>query len=216
MARLTQAQVRTIAASAGLPDPSLMAAIAMAESGGDTDAVGLVGEIGLWQINQPVHVKAHPAWTVGWLRNPANNAAAAKVILSSQGLGAWSVYTSGAYRKYLDTASTADKVGTAVGGALDIAGGPVGAAYDTVSGLLSVGDQVGRVAQAVAKTGNWVANPQNWLRVVYVGVGVGLVWSAVVMTNVNTARGLLGQAVGVAGAVAKSKAGSVARAAAKG
>lgn len=81
-----------------------MVAIARAESGWNPSAVGDGGNsIGLWQIYQP----AHP-WSRGMnLRDPRVNALAAMRVYRSQGLGAWSVYNSGAYRAFLDEAAQA-------------------------------------------------------------------------------------------------------------
>lgn len=158
--RLNQVQVRAVASSGGLPDPDLMAAIAMAESGGDTDAIGLLGEVGLWQINQPVHRKEHPQWTIAWLRNPANNAAAAKVILSSQGLKAWTAYTSGAYRSYLKAVpgTSQPAIGDVLGALLP---DPLAPVTDAATGAVRVG--------------SWLSERRNWLRIAYVGAGLLLV-----------------------------------------
>lgn len=94
MPTLSQSQIASVARSGGLPgDPYVWAAIAMAESSGRTDVVNSIGCVGLWQINQPEHVKSHPTWTVKWLQNPVNNAKAAKVIYNQQGLKAWEAYT---------------------------------------------------------------------------------------------------------------------------
>lgn len=107
MATLTQSQIYAVAVITGLPQPKVMAAIAMAESSGRTDVVNSIGCVGLWQINQPVHVKAHPTWTKEWLKNPINNAIAAKEIYKSQGFQAWEVYTNGMYAKFLGKSITA-------------------------------------------------------------------------------------------------------------
>lgn len=77
-----------------------MAAIALAESSGrmdaqDDDSNGTV-DLGLWQINS-IH-----GYDPNQLVNNANyNTKAAIAVLNSQGLGAWSTYNSGAYKKYL-------------------------------------------------------------------------------------------------------------------
>jgi hypothetical protein len=70
---------------------SLMAAIALAESGGNPSIVNSIGASGLWQI--------HPA-QAGDL-DPLTNARMAVGKLRSQGLSAWTTYTSGAYRQFL-------------------------------------------------------------------------------------------------------------------
>ena len=69
----------------------LMAAIGLAESGGDPGAVNSSsGACGLWQI--------HPA-EAGCL-DPQQNAQMAVRKYNDQGLGAWEAYTNGSYRKY--------------------------------------------------------------------------------------------------------------------
>lgn len=222
MATLTQGQVQAIAVAAGLPDPKLMAAIAMAESGGRTDARGTVGEIGLWQINQPVHVKAHSTWTVAYLQNPVNNAYAAKTVLASQGLGAWTVYTSGAYKRfYGGTVSGAVDAAAAAAGAIP---GPVGWIVDAAGNLVQAGGavvdtgaQLGRIAVALGKAGNWISSPQNWVRIVYIGIGAAAVVGSMLLVqekyNIGQTKELLGLAtkfVGGKGKAAASAAGKVA------
>ena len=90
MPTLSQTQIAMYARAAGLPgDPDVWAAVAMAESSGRTDIVNSIGCVGLWQINQPVHVKRHPTWTVRWLSDPMNNAKAAKAIYASHAPQPW-------------------------------------------------------------------------------------------------------------------------------
>lgn len=89
---------------------NIMAAIGMAESGG-----------------QNIKQKGQPAATTGWgiwqitpgnpsLLDPNNNAKAAVAKFKSQGLGAWTTYTSGAYLKFMSGASQATYGGTRPGG----------------------------------------------------------------------------------------------------
>lgn len=191
MAVLSQTQIRTLAILAGLPNPDLMAAIAMAESNGNTDAVGRVGEIGLWQINQPVHVKAHPSWTVSWLRNPANNAQAARTILNSQGLGAWTTYTSGAYKRFY-AAGVAEQTSGIPG-----LSGAINGIGDVVGGAVDAGAQIGRLAQAVAKAGNWISTPANWVRIAYVVIGGAAIVGAMITIQSEESVKLAKQVVGV-------------------
>ena len=91
-----------------------MAAVALAESGGcryalhgpkDLRPFALctytysTGEnsVGLWQIN----LMAHRAYSVGAMFDPVQNARAAVTIYRDSGPGAWSTYTSGAYRSFV-------------------------------------------------------------------------------------------------------------------
>jgi hypothetical protein len=116
MAKLTQSQIYTLAVIVGMPQPRVMAAIAMAESGGDTRAHNPNppdNSYGLWQINMlggmgPDRRKEFGISTNEALFNPLTNALAAKKILSSQGLRAWSTYTNGAYQRYLGAAVSQD------------------------------------------------------------------------------------------------------------
>lgn len=86
----------------------LMAAIALAESGGYSGAHNSLGATGLWQIlGNPFPGNAF---------DPLTNARMAVSKLKSQGLGAWEAYTNGSYAKYL-TGSEAAAVGPQGGGA---------------------------------------------------------------------------------------------------
>ena len=97
MAKLSQAQIAMYAQSAGMQNPVLMSAIAMAESrGGETTAhnpIGLDDSYGLWQINMRGDMGPERRREFGISRNaelfdPAVNARAAAKILNSQGLKA--------------------------------------------------------------------------------------------------------------------------------
>lgn len=181
MATLSLAQMAMYARSAGLPgDPYLWAAIGMGESSGRTDVVNSIGCVGVWQINQPVHVKTHPTWTVAWLKNPANNAKAAKVIYNAQGFSAWEAYTDGSYKQYYKSGSTATNASYS----------PEDLASDLVVpgsgilGSLTGSDAVSQVtdaAQIVSKAASWMSNPQNWVRVAYV-IGGG----AIILVTLNS------------------------------
>ena len=74
----------------------LMAAIAMAESGGRADARNPSGATGLWQILGPVNPADGPYLTI-----PRTNAREAVLKWQTQGLSAWSAYTNGSYRKFM-------------------------------------------------------------------------------------------------------------------
>ena len=80
-----------------------MAAIAMAESSGCSTALNPSGASGLWQILGAVDPSDQ-----GNLFDPAVNAEEATLKYSSQGLGTWVTYTSGAYKGYMNGATTPD------------------------------------------------------------------------------------------------------------
>lgn len=118
MAVLSFVQLATLWKSAG-GDPlqaETAAAIALTESGGNTNAVNnsaypnrpgyhapVAGaqkeySVGLWQIN----LLAHPSYTAAQMLTQAGNVVAA-IAISGNGAhwSPWSTYTSGAYKKYL-------------------------------------------------------------------------------------------------------------------
>lgn len=121
MTTLNATQIGRVAHAAGFRGEQLVTAIAVAlgESSGQVEVVNSIGCVGLWQINQPVHVRARPTWTRAWLQVAANNAAAAWA-LSNRGTswGPWVVYTSGSYRRFLTAAragaAAAEKSATTV------------------------------------------------------------------------------------------------------
>ena len=200
MPTLSQAQISMIARSAGLPgDPDIWAAVAMAESSGRTDVVNSIGCVGLWQINQPVHVRRHPQWTVAWLQNPVNNARAAKEIYRSQGWAAWEAYTGpdgrgsdGPWRQfYRGTPASGtqrvfdfndpfnlwpdawgDAPGSPGGDTLNEWYGGDGSTSESLDpGIGDIATTLGGIAEAVQKTAVWLGNAQNWVRVGYVTGG---------------------------------------------
>ncbi len=115
----------SLARSAGFTgnNAAIMAAIAMAESGGRSSAHNnnaRTGDnsYGLWQINMlggmgPERRRAFGIGSNEALFDPAVNANAARQVFQSQGFGAWSVYRSGAYKQYLPAAQAAASNGSA-------------------------------------------------------------------------------------------------------
>lgn len=202
------------AAAAGLPNPSKWAAIGMAESGGRTNVVNGIGATGWLQINQPVHVRRHPKWTKKWLKNPLNNARAAKAIFDEQGWSAWQAYTGpdgsgsdGPWRRHYRSGAVVpagawDDFWDGFKDGFDIGPGPEDFWDDDgFSDDEWEGDYVGPlddIAEFTAKAGNWVSNRRNWIRVAYV-VGGGI------LAIVGSAMVIRGTALRqVTGAVAKA------------
>lgn len=120
MSRLTFDQIRALWASVGGPPASadLMAAIALAESGGRTDSYNPTppdDSVGLWQINYYGNLRAARSARYGTpqqlLADPARQARAALDI--SRGgtyLTPWSTFTSGAYRRFLSAPTPSPEV----------------------------------------------------------------------------------------------------------
>ena len=103
--KLNFAELQALASNAGFSDPSTAAAIALAESSGNPNAVGDLnitgGSVGLWQIN----LKAHPEYTAAQLTDPQTNANAAfAVFQAAGGFSPWTTYNTGAYQAYLQNA----------------------------------------------------------------------------------------------------------------
>jgi hypothetical protein len=184
MARLDYLQLGRLANDAGFRGNDILIAIgvAMAESGGDSDAVGDGGDsIGLWQINRP-------AWptlgSVAELKVPANNARAAKHVHDNgrRGWGEWTTYRNGDYREHYNAAVAAVPKPTSGGGSFDwssvpLVGGVLGGIEDAAD---TATDTLGTIAEAVADVGGWITQSHNWVR-------VGLVLGGVVLTIVAVA-----------------------------
>ena len=93
---------------------NIAAAIALAESSGNPDAIGdlsLGVSVGLWQIN----LKAHPNFTRFGLLKPQNNANAAFEVYrdAKNSFSPWSTYNSGAYLKHMPSNAPVPPVGAA-------------------------------------------------------------------------------------------------------
>lgn len=109
MAQLTPAQVYAIALDAGWTgkDAVIATAVALAESGGRTDAVNKTNangsrDYGLWQVNHPGSTAPTWAWS-----DPLVNARKAHTIWQRGGWGRWSTYSSGSYLKTMPKAQRA-------------------------------------------------------------------------------------------------------------
>ncbi len=99
--QMTKAAVLSLAKTTGFPNPELAVAIATAESGRVPHAVTRSSRevsVGLWQIN----LLAHPEFTEEQMKVPELNAKAAyKISKHGNDWRPWTVYKTGAYKKYL-------------------------------------------------------------------------------------------------------------------
>lgn len=195
MAKYTAGQMSAMAQAVGFDKKTavIMGAIGMAESGGDSKAHNAVApdnSYGLWQINMLAHTRKELQISKNEdLFVPLLNVMAAKKIHKSQGLGAWSTYTSGAYKTYLSQATT-DKALLEELTKNPVESSPIGEAVSDP--LQSVGD----IAGFIAKAGNWVSNPSNWVRIVYVLTGVALVVGGSVVMGRPLITNVAGSTVG--------------------
>lgn len=167
--------------------------IALAESGGDPNAVNRnrdgTTDTGLWQINS-IHRKANPTWTEAWLKNPLNNAKAAYALAkgdktrkgqyagtqpwysseeSREGYKGWKELAAD-WQKDDPSAFAGSIAEETLRGDLDI---PI--VSDVIEGADSVKDAAVGALELAGKSALWIGNPRNWLRVGYVVGGLALV-----------------------------------------
>lgn len=169
MARYSYSQLETLWINAGGPRAvaPLMAAIAMAESGGNSQAVSPTNDYGLWQINS-TNFNVVPGGQSG-VFNPENNAKAAVAIYHSQGLNAWSTYRTGAYKQFFSgnaptSAQTTSAAGIGSGGLLDIP-----------SQITTFFSDANTFVTAIT----WIARPSSWIRIGAFLTGVVLLLLAI-------------------------------------
>lgn len=162
----------------------VMAAIAMAESGGDSEARNPSGASGLWQIlGNPF--PGNPF-------DPQVNARMAAAKFHEQGLGAWVTYTSGAYKKFLKgnvppaAAHTTGQVST-TGDSSGLQewlswipgfGIPLSFMAGTASSVADIGSsvaEIGKVFSELVTTVSWLFVPAHWIRIICFLLGVPLV-----------------------------------------
>lgn len=193
---LSGAQLQQLWIGAGGPadEAEVAAAIALAESGGNSDARNnnppVEDSRGLWQIN----VLAHPWAAAQNMYNPSTNAAAAVRVYQgrSSTFNAWSTYTSGAYLAYMGSGSrdrpgggeAGDDDGGGIGlgdiatgalllnpfggGALlsPILGGGLLGKLPVIGGLFTFAKKLTLAVEEFLGAIVWLFDPFNWLRMV--------------------------------------------------
>lgn len=128
MAKLSASEIASVAKAAGLAtDVDIAVAIALAESGGNTQAHNALppdDSYGLWQINMLGSMGPQRRRQLGISRNsdlydPATNARAMMMISNGgKNWRPWTTYTRGTYKMYMGQAGTA-----APGTTVPVAGG---------------------------------------------------------------------------------------------
>lgn len=202
MSKLTAAQVAGYAKAAGWTgqDLAVAVAVALAESGGRTDARGDVAlqtgtwgpSIGLWQIRS---IKADKG--TGRLRdeaanlNPSTNARHAHQLWADQGWSPWTTYTGGRYLAHLPAARAAAAAPAAATGTTTVGVVPFvpdpGDVYDALQAATSIVD-VARVALTYpVKTLAWISDRNNWQRVGLVTAGMSMVVGGVLVVAIVAA-----------------------------
>lgn len=234
MAKLKPADVFQLARQAGFSDVEArtMTAIAGAESGYRTDAVGdlaLVSakwgpSVGLWQIRTLIAEtgKGTPRDINRLKGSVLFQAQAARSVYLAQGYNAWTMYTNGGYRAFLGEAMGAatgvereeatggvSPVGAAVGA---IGGGIVGtgeAALGAAGGVLSGIDAIGHFFASLSERSTWV-------RITQVLGGSGLIVAGLALLGKDIARPAISAAANLNPATAAVKAAADVADAAKG
>lgn len=160
MTTLSPAQLYTLARNAGLSAAAATTAtaVALAESGGRSDAVGDVNlqdgtwgpSVGPWQIRT---LKAETGTggprDITRLTDPATNAASMAAISSGgSNFGPWSTYNNGAYRQFLGAGGGSSSTG---GGVQNV---DLGSSLNPLSGIGQTVFTVGlKIAAACAAAG---------------------------------------------------------------
>lgn len=160
MAIESYGQLESLWDQAGGPskDAALMAAIAEAESGGNTTALnpndngGTQSSFGLWQISTGTHTPPASNWS-----NALENAKLAVQKFFSQGLTAWGTYTSGAYKQYLQGGVPPNPGG----GNLGSGGGSGGSGSGT--GGTAPGPSIGSQLTSATGCPSFFSNPLGWV-----------------------------------------------------
>lgn len=192
-------------------------ATVLAESGGNGNAVNTNGDgtsdHGYFQWN----TKWHPEGVAiaGQLLPEAQ--LALKVTNKGADWSQWSTFHNGQAAAQLGTAATAtltvakladsqggfgagfwDTVGGAAAGAAGAAAGAVAKA----TGLDGIAGAVGTIADAVTGAGKWISSGHNWLRILEVIAGLGLVVGAVALIKPELAGAMFGPEGAAIGAAA--------------
>lgn len=169
----------------------IAAAVALAESGGNPNAVSKANydgsvDRGLWQINS-IHGAKSTLDVTGNTR--------AAIIISSNGTNwnPWTVYKTGAYKKYLNGATVpgSEDSGALAQAGLSVAGIQIPNPLDAITAL-SEG------ITSLVKGGTWFTDSHNIVRMVQVAMG-GLL---VIVGIIIVARGTIENVIEKVGPVA--------------
>lgn len=188
MADYTYSQLEELWIKAGGPKAvaPLMAAIALAESGGNpaannyTDNGGRQTSWGLWQVSAGTHQWPGPADP----NDPMANAKYAVAKYQSQGLSAWGTYDSGAYRQFYrgnvppgslpqggSGTTQATLAGWNIPGPLGIPGeiaSAIAGLWSNAGNLTGAADSLGQIARGftvLLHAFEWLFVPSHWVRI---------------------------------------------------
>lgn len=197
MSQLTRAQIADAARAGGFPESAIpvAVAVALAESGGRTDAVSPTGDYGLFQINKNAHGDLFGKYD--WKDANQNAKMAYSVYSASGNWNPWSVYKSGSYRKFYSPTAPAAGPKVTVSG-VDI---PTSQPNVTVSGVDISGTQTTTGAQGMVNNPlsalGFVGTTAFWQRfgigaigAFLIIVGIVIVFRKPIMNGVSTATSI--------------------------
>jgi hypothetical protein len=175
-----------------------MAAIALAESAGEDQALNSIGACGLWQI--------HP-YEAGCL-HPTTNAHMAGDKLRTQGLTAWETYTNGSYKQFMGASGKVPasfKLPGPLGLEIPL---PNSNPFESgVPGIGSIPNAIGSSADVFKQLFSLLkllSTRDGWIRIGKVAVGLFLLLTGVLgMANIQTTQTVMktaGKAAEVAAA----------------
>lgn len=235
MTRYTPRQVAAVAAAGGFRGKALTraVAVALAESGGDPQAVGVNSDAtrsrdrGLWQINS----RWHPEVSDAQAFNPVECARAAfRISSGGRDWSPWSTWKNGTAGAQLGRARFAvaqlDKAGGVQNVDLDLLPGPIPLPNpfgfdpfgilpedvgpdDLVSGATDIVGVLKQLTVLQLKAGAWMSDPHNWLRVAWVAGGSVGILIALSMIGKSGAAGEVGKSAAKAVGDAAGSAGAV-------
>lgn len=186
MANLDPITIGKYAMQAGLPIAAVpvAVAVALAESGGNPNSDnGLAA--GLWQINYKVHTQ----YTAGMLKDPLANAKA-MVTVSRNGTdwSPWSVHPSSASRGIAAPSGIQrynqfflQTKGIDWGKLLPFAPGGTGQGLVVPDQLIDPLKPFTAIPAAITATQKWLSDRHNIMRLVYSGLGFGLLYVSAYM-----------------------------------
>lgn len=164
----------------------IAAAIAMAESGGRSDAIanepnGSISR-GLFQINSVHGLNSSTDVAI-------NVRAAVQLYNSKHGFSDWTTYNTGAYRKFLAGANPLDYLADSQSS--------TEALFNPLDGLSSIADTLKKIVEGAT----WITDRHNVIRIAEVIIGGGLILVGIAILNFSLVKDVVGDIASVAAKV---------------
>lgn len=219
MATLTITQIGQLAVNAGVQQGQplyVCVSIALAESGGRTDAVNSnangTKDVGEWQIND-VHALM---WGANDNRtDPVANAQYMfKISNSGVNWQPWTTYNTGAYNNHMQAVmSELQKANltrgqgitppNTLGPGMGVTGQDSNIKFPKVPNPVDAGKAIIKPLETIAKFFEILATPQGWIRILKVWIGAVLLWIGVIAMVKDTKAGAVAKKAVVAAVLKK-------------